>query len=356
MKSYDEVLLRMQQAFAQQAGFQAEDASDIGIRLKVLAGEIYSALSQVDFLKRQAFPQTAQEEWLNLHAQQRGIKRKEAVSSTGTLRFTRRTPLSYDAPIPPGTVCSTGGSQGLRFVTSQEGVLPAGSLEVLVPAQAETGGRSSNTAANTVHVWVTPPPGIEGVGNPLPFTGGEDGETDEQLRARITASWNIIPNGTNAAFYRDFALGFDGVRSVSVIPRSEGTGTVTIYAAGAGQAPDSSLLTRIEQELQQVREINVNVTLLPCETVEVNLYAEITPQEGYSIEEVRADCLAALREYFLSLSIGQPVLLAAAGDALFHTPGVKNYSFKTQMCADRFLTQSQLAVPGELGLAEKKEA
>ena len=96
MKSYEEVLLRMQQAFAQQAGFQAEDASDIGIRLKVLAGEIYSALSQVDFLKRQAFPQTAQEEWLNLHAQQRGIKRKEAVSSTGTLRFTRRTPLSYE--------------------------------------------------------------------------------------------------------------------------------------------------------------------------------------------------------------------------------------------------------------------
>lgn len=356
MNTYEEVLERMQQAFSQKAGFQAEDASDIGIRLKVLAGEIYSALSQADYLKRQAFPQTAQEEFLDLHAQQRGIQRKEAAASSGTLIFTRQTPLAYDAPIPAGTVCSTGGTDGLRFVTSQQGVLSAGSLQVSIPARAEAGGRGSNTAANTVTVLVTPPPGIEGVGNPLPFTGGEDGETDEQLRARVVASWNTIPNGTNAAFYRDFVLGYEGVRSVSVIPRSSGTGTVTIYAAGSGQAPDESLLARIQEELQQMREINVDVTLLPCETVEVSLYAEITPQDGYSMEEVRADCQQALREYFLSLSIGQPVLLAAAGDALFHTPGVKNYAFKTQMCSDRFVAQSQLAVPGELGLAEKKEA
>ena len=58
MNTYDEILQRMQETFAQQAGFQADDASDIGIRLKVLAGEIYSACSQAEFLKRQAFPQT----------------------------------------------------------------------------------------------------------------------------------------------------------------------------------------------------------------------------------------------------------------------------------------------------------
>ncbi len=355
MNTYDEILQRMQETFAQQAGFQADDASDIGIRLKVLAGEIYSACSQAEFLKRQAFPQTAEGDFLDLHAQQRGISRKAAVPSSGQLSFTRSTPLSYDVSIPAGTVCSTGGVQGIRFATTQEAVLTAGQLQVSAPAQSEQGGREANTAAYTISVLITPPPGIEGVENPLPFTGGEDGETDGSLRDRIVQSWNTIPNGTNAAFYRDFVLGYEGIRSVSVIPRAQGIGTVEIYAAGAGAAPEEDLLEQIEGDLQQVREINVDVSLLPCQLVEVNLYANVTPEDGYQMEEVRAACTSALQEYFLSLSIGQPVLLAAAGDALFHTPGVKNYAFQTSLCSDRFLQSKQLAVPGEIGIVEKKE-
>lgn len=355
MNTYESILQRMQAAFSQQAGFEADDASDIGIRLKVLAGEIYSACTQADFLKRQVFPQTAQGEYLDLHAAQRGISRKAAVSAAGALTFTRSTPLSYDAPVPVGTVCATPGAQGTRYVTLADAALAAGELSVSVPAQAEQGGRGSNTAANTVTQLVTPPSGIEGVNNPLPFTGGEDGEGDEALRGRIVQSWSAIPNGTNAAFYRDFVLRYEGVRSVSVLPRSRGQGTVDVYAAAAGQAPDSETLSRITQDLQQVREINVDVSVLPCELVAVSLYAEVTHEEGYLMDEVRQACTDALTAYFRSLSIGQPVLLAAAGDALFHTPGVKNYAFKTQMCSDRFVTSRQLAVPGELGIAEKEE-
>lgn len=44
METYESVLKRMQGRFAELSGFSADDASDIGIRLKVLAGEVYSLL------------------------------------------------------------------------------------------------------------------------------------------------------------------------------------------------------------------------------------------------------------------------------------------------------------------------
>ena len=95
---------------------------------------------------------------------------------------------------------------------------------------------------------------------------------------------------------------YESVRSVSVVPRAQGIGTVDIYAAGAGAAPDEDLLAQIQEDLQQVREINVDVSLLPCELVKVNLYAKVTPEKGFQMEQVRSACTSALQEYFLSLS------------------------------------------------------
>ena len=42
METYEEILGRMQGTFEELAGYPADDASDIGIRLRVLAGEVSS--------------------------------------------------------------------------------------------------------------------------------------------------------------------------------------------------------------------------------------------------------------------------------------------------------------------------
>lgn len=51
MERYEEVLTRMKQAFAQQAGYAVEEGSDAEIRMQVLAGEIYSGLVNAQWLK-----------------------------------------------------------------------------------------------------------------------------------------------------------------------------------------------------------------------------------------------------------------------------------------------------------------
>lgn len=87
MPSYESIVQRMQEEFEKQAGFVPDDASDIGIRMKVLAGELFSCYASLDWLWRQTFPQTAQGDCLDLRAAERGLQRKQPLSAKGSLVF-----------------------------------------------------------------------------------------------------------------------------------------------------------------------------------------------------------------------------------------------------------------------------
>ena len=66
MESYEEILERMKNKFTELSGSNVNDDSDIGIRMKVLAGEIFSLQNNVNWLKNQMFAQTAVGEQLTI--------------------------------------------------------------------------------------------------------------------------------------------------------------------------------------------------------------------------------------------------------------------------------------------------
>ena len=142
----------MQDKFTELAGYSANDASDIGIRLKVLAGEIYSSYANMQFIKTQMFPQTATGDYLDMHAEQRGLKRVGATKSKGYLKFVRGENISYSINIPKGTICSTSGLNGVRFVTLEATCLEAGETYASVLACSESAGALTNTDKNTINV------------------------------------------------------------------------------------------------------------------------------------------------------------------------------------------------------------
>ena len=49
----------MKARYEQESGFEIDEASDIAVRLKVLAGEIYNMETTLDWTKRQMFASTA---------------------------------------------------------------------------------------------------------------------------------------------------------------------------------------------------------------------------------------------------------------------------------------------------------
>ena len=354
-ETYESILSRMQDRFRELAGFSADDASDIGIRLKVLAGELFSAYTNLDWLKRQVFPQTAQGVQLDYHAQQRGIQRKSAVRSQGTLEFSRDAALLYDVTIPEGTVCAVSEEGGTRFVTTRKGILKAGDFSVSVPAASEEGGAQTNAAAETVRVLVTPPPGVTAVTNPAAFTGGTDGESDEELRERVLESCRSIPNGTNSAFYREFALQYEGVYSASVSPRARGAGTVDVYVASKGDVPGSQLIARIQDDLNAVKEINVDVQVKGAEKVSVDIILYLVPKAGYDYAELKLTAEQALQDYMDGLAIGESVYMTKAAAVVYGIEGVEQCWPEPLLCHDVTVQSSQLAVAGTIGVSPDTE-
>ena len=64
----------MRDTFAQEAGFVPSDGCDAMVRLYALSAQVQSLLAQADWVLDQSFPQTAQGEYLDYHAQTRGMR------------------------------------------------------------------------------------------------------------------------------------------------------------------------------------------------------------------------------------------------------------------------------------------
>ena len=201
MESYENIVKRMEDAYREESGQEVEAVSDLGLRLRVLAGELYRLQAGMDWLWRQAFPQTATGEQLDRHGAQRGLARREASHAQGELTFSRYLALDFDLVIPAGTLCAAPGEEAVEYETLEEGVLSAGELTVDIPAQAVLGGSGGNAAAGYISTLVTPVTGIDYVTNEAAFTGGRDPEEDEAYRARVLGAYQRCATTGNAGFY-----------------------------------------------------------------------------------------------------------------------------------------------------------
>lgn len=321
--TYDELVARMGAAYAAEAGFYPDDTSDAGIRIRVLAGEVMNTLHRLEGIAADAFPQTAQGEALDNHAGQRGLTRRGATPSVGTLRFSRETPLTYDVEIPAGTVCASSGA-AVEFETTETVILKEGEVSVTAAARSVGVGREMNAAIGAVDTLVTPPNGIERVENATPFSGGTNAEDDESLRARLMACYAILPNGVNAETYRRTALTVPGVMSAGVVPRVNGTGTVGVYVYGDGGPVSEEVLAQVKDCIDEMREISVTVTVENARPIQRRVTMYLTPKAGCTFEEADALVRQALERYFANLTVGKNFTTAAVYTTVMETGVVEN--------------------------------
>lgn len=355
MQTYEEILKRMYDKYEEKTETRPDRASDIGVRMEVLAGEIFSAQTEIYWLKNQMFPHTATGEYLDMHALQRGLTRKQGTKAVGEVEFYLPEILSYDVEVPEGTICATSGENPVRFVTTESVTIKSGRLATLAPVEALTVGESGNVVAKEINVMVTPVAGIDKVVNDYKMTDGSDIESDEQLRARVLESYVNIPNGTNKAFYIKSALEVEGVSAVGVIPKNRGVGTVDVFIMSQSGEPSQSLLDKVQAHLSELREINVDVEVKALRKSGVNVYAYLGIKKGYDFEEVKENCIASVKEYFSLLSAGETVYLSDMGQYIAKVEGVLNYTFMRNFADDVEIRGDCVAVPALFYLEERSE-
>lgn len=321
--SVDEIYGEMVRIFQQETGVTLAGDGDMAVRLYAVAAQIYALYVQADWVNRQCFPQTAEGEYLDRHAQLRGLERRAGTAAEGILRFETDSAPQADLSIPAGTVCMTAGL--VRFETTETGVIAAGSTWTEVPAQALEPGAAGNVAAGTVRAMAVAPVGVNRCTNPQGFSGGVDPEGDEELRERVLETFRRMPNGANAAYYEQSAMSFSQVAAAAVVPRPRGVGSVDVVVTTAAGAPDGTLLEALQDYFEQRREIAVDVLVRAPQVKQVSVAVQVQQAGNRDGEEVRQRVEEAVQSWFDGRLLGQNILRAKLGQLIFGVDGVENY-------------------------------
>lgn len=340
----------MTDKYKELSGNDPNDASDIGIRLKVLAGEIYSLKTSCEWLKRQLFVQTAAGESLDRFAYERGLTRNKAVEGTITLTFRRNEATPQAVTIPAGTVCSTNDKAPVLFETTADCRIVSNGTYVSIGARSIAAGKSANVPAGKITVIVSAIAGVDSVTNSASVTNGVDAESDDDLRQRIMKSLSEVSNGTNKTYYESIALSYSGVTSVSVEPRARGNGTVNVYLAKDGGPAEQSVINSVQSYLSTAREVNVDVKVSGAALKVVNVYMFLTARDGYTISQVQANCLASLKKFFESARVGQSFTMADIRNSVYNTAGVEDFDIDTTMTTSPTVTPGQILTMGTISL------
>ena len=323
MKTIEEIYQSLLTAYAQRTGTVLAEDCDLAVRFYAAAAQLQALDIQAWWVLDQCFPQTAQGAYLDGHALMRGISRRAAAKAVGTLRFSINSPATVELTIAAGTACMTAGE--VRFQTTADAVLAAGELSVDVPAEALESGAVGNVPPGSVTILTACPVGITGCTNPAAFTGGSDPEDDASLRERVLESYLRLPNGANAAWYEQTAMSHQGVAAAQAVGRVRGIGTVDVYIATEAGLPDAELLEEVQADLQEKREIAVDVEVLAPEAESVNVTVQVAPADGVSFETVKALVEQAVAVLFTGELLGKPLLLAELGSRIYAVEGVENY-------------------------------
>lgn len=352
METYDEIYERMKKKYVQESGAQFDEASDIAIRLKVLAGEIYNANVNMEWIKNQMFVETATGKRLDYIAKQRGLERKPAQKAQGEITFYISEPIDHTIIIPKGAVAATAEEIPRRFVTTEDEEITQGATFVSVYAEAEKAGSSGNAVYGAVTVAVDVPSEIEWVKNREAYVGGTDEESDEELRERIKDSYLRLPNGTNAAYYEQLALTVGGIAKAKAVGKARGNGTVNVYVSGDGKAAVSTAVNKAQTLISSKRELNVNVLVENAELVDFDLDVTLYKREEFSNSEIIEKCKEAFNEFIRLLGIGEKLYLSALGKALLDTGCILNYEFNVEM-SDTSIAASQCFKAGNVSVLVK---
>lgn len=349
MRTTESIYSALAETLAAGSGVVIAEGGDMSLRLHAVAAELFSLEVQADFVARQSFPQSAEGEYLDRHAELRGLTRGAAGKAAGQLRFYLSAPASAMLTVPKGTECRT--AAGAAFVTTETGIIEAGSMGCTVAAEAVQPGIGGNAAAETVCFVILPPMGIAGVVNDAAFSGGSNEEDDESLRSRILASYRRLPNGANAAYYESKTMEYPGTAAVEVAPKRRGIGTVDVVFSMEDGMPNEAQVAQVQAILDAEREICVDVAVAAPTAAAVNVTAALTVAAGKTFAEVSAAAEAALHGFFTGKLLGKPVYRAKLEALLMGVDGVENCRL-TAPAADVTAVQGRLPILGAVSFSE----
>lgn len=294
--------------YLEQAMEQVPDNIDIregSIMYDALAPACYSLAEFTMRLKNvllETFTQTAQGGYLDLRAEEHGIKRIAATRAIVKGKFTK------DDGTPVALV------EGNRFSSIDDdpvyySIIKQDTDSLYYTLLAETAGTRGN----------------QYVGQLLPidhFNGlataelievvipARDEESDDDLRSRILKTYQVNAFGGNVEDYINLTSAIDGVGAVQVYPVWNGGGTVRVVILNnAFGLPNTTLVDQVQEIISPTDDqkgyglapIGHLVTVAGPTQKNVAVSLHVDTMVGVSLDSLKSAILAKLEEHFLTL-------------------------------------------------------
>ena len=280
------------------------------------------------------FPEWSYGDFLDAHAQTRGLTRKAATAATGEVTFTGLA----NTLIPAGTVVSTASlnseDPSISYATTEEATIPA-SGTVTVDVECTETGTVGNTIANTIIILASTVTGITAVTNADEIDGGTDTEDDASLIARIEEYDSTQGDSYigNIADYKRWALSVSGVGNAAVIPANDTTGLVTIILTDSNGDPANETLCdavynyimQPEAPASRLAPINALLSVEAPETISLGIIATVELEEGATLEAVKSGFYNNLVEYLPEALSDEEIKVTKIEACLSNTAGVNDF-------------------------------
>lgn len=298
--------------------------SDYAVKANATASVVWGGYQYAAWVLRQAFPDTADTDWLVMHARLRGLIRKQATAAGGSVSFTGT----------KGTALASGLQFRIKGNSTLYQTTAAGALDdngtATIAAKATTAGTSGNLAVGVTGTLVSAPSGVDSTVTVVSMTGATDVETDDELLTRLLDVMRQPAAGGNAHDYKVWAESINGVSGAWVFPLRRGLGTVDVVITATAGLPSDETLAAVQTYIDSVRPVTAKdcQVLAPTEkTVDVTVAVGIS--DDTTLDAVTESITTSLNNWFAALIPGQEAIVTQIGALISDTAGVLDYSITT---------------------------
>ena len=288
--------------------------SDYFIRATSVASAVEGLYQHQAWIVRQIFPDTADREYLELHARVRGLSRKQPVAAGGRVRLTG-TP---GAALPAGLQLKIAD----RAYTTTEAATIGADGTAVVAVAAATAGIVGNAEAGATIELSAAPSGVTSQATVVALTGGVDAESDSALLDRLLELIRRPPAGGNKYDYRRWAMEVAGVSAAYVYPLRRGLGTVDVVITSAGDLPSAATIAAVQAYIDDLRPVTARDCLVLAPTPRHYDVTVAVQLSGLTLEAAQAQIDAALRSYDTSVAPAEIAIRSRIEAIVSGIPGV----------------------------------
>lgn len=217
-------------------------------------------------------------------AHDRGVEADPGSSAIGIITFTRSSAAAGSGTILHGYRVATEPDEdtGLTITVTTDEDVVFGPLDLTksVAATITQIGKAGNVAQDTLIRKLDPIfDNSITVINADRFAGGEEAESEEDLRDRVRGFFLTQARGTVDALA--FGARFAGARRVSVVV--DDSGVVTIYVADEDGNSNAALVAAVAKEIEHWRAASDIVIVSPGVLVDIGIVLSLTVRTGTSL-------------------------------------------------------------------------